>query len=118
MNHKICKHCDKKVVGRIDKEFCSIDCKNKYNYERRSQTKSATAVIDGYLHRNREILATLMGLSNKLIIDKSVLDQTGFKYDYHTSHYLNKDGKTYWMIYDFAWMTFSDQKILLIKKRF
>jgi hypothetical protein len=78
-----------------------------------SQTKSATAVIDRYLHKNREILATLMRLSNQLTIDKSVLDQTGFRYDYHTSHYLNKDGKTYWMIYDFAWMTFSDQKAVL-----
>ena len=72
MNHKICKYCDKKIVGRIDKKFCSIDCKNKYNYQRRSQTKSATTLIDGYLHRNREILATLMGLSDKLTIDKSM----------------------------------------------
>jgi hypothetical protein len=111
-----CKYCNQKITGRIDKVFCSLDCKNKHNYLQRRDTRSATKVIDGFLHRNREILATLIGAGTKYTVDKAVLDQTGFKYDYHTSHYTNKEGKVYWIVYDLAWMTFSDQKILIVRK--
>ncbi len=112
-----CKYCNQKLKGRIDKVFCSLDCKNKFNYLQRRETKLDTKLIDGYLHRNREILHTLIGNAQKYTVDKSVLDQTGFKYDYHTSHYINKEGKTYWLLYDIAWMSFSDMKILIVKKK-
>ncbi len=28
-----CLECGKEIHGRIDKKFCSIECKNRYNYE-------------------------------------------------------------------------------------
>ncbi len=31
--------------------------------------------------------------------------------------YLNKEGKTYRIVYDFAWMDFSDQKVLIVRKK-
>jgi hypothetical protein len=32
------------------------------------------------------------------------------------TRYLNNERKTYYVVYDYAWMTFSDQKILIIRK--
>jgi hypothetical protein len=57
-----------------------------------------------------------MGTTKKITIDRDILDRTGFKYNFHTSHYLNKEGKIYWLVYDYAWMEFSDGKVLLIRK--
>jgi hypothetical protein len=76
------------------------------------------AEIDGYLHRNREILALLTGDADKVDVDRLLLNRTGFKYEYHTGTYLNKEGKMYRIVYDYAWMEFSDQKVLIIRKKY
>ncbi|MCC7245487.1 MAG: hypothetical protein IT269_07405 [Saprospiraceae bacterium] len=114
---KQCEHCSKEIQGRSDKRFCSLDCKNKSAAVRRADTRDAVVEVDKWLHRNREILLTLMGNSNKEQFDRALLTRTGFKYEYHTGTYLNKEGKMYRLVYDFAWMEFSDQKILIVRKK-
>ncbi|MFN8303564.1 MAG: hypothetical protein U0U46_13815 [Saprospiraceae bacterium] len=92
-------------------------CKNTHNTALRRNTRDAVVEIDGYLHRNREILAMLAGEASKVEIDRLVLTRTGFRYEYHTGTYLNKEGKMYRLVYDYAWMDFSDQKILIVRKK-
>jgi hypothetical protein len=117
MNRLKCQQCGAEFKGRSDKRFCSVACKNAWHAEHRRATRDAVAEIDGYLHRNREILATLMGSASKVELDRLVLTRTGFKYEYHTGTYLNKEGKMYRIVYDYAWMDFSDQKILIVRKK-
>jgi hypothetical protein len=57
-----------------------------------------------------------MGDSRKEVFDRMILTKSKFRFEFHTGHYLNKQGKTYWLIYDYAWMEFSDQKILVVRK--
>ncbi|MFN0215902.1 MAG: hypothetical protein ACKVT2_16710, partial [Saprospiraceae bacterium] len=66
--------------------------------------------------RNREILATLMGESKKEMFDRAILTRAKFKWEYMTSIYKNKEGKWYHLVYDFAWMEFTDQQILVVRK--
>ncbi len=113
---KNCEHCKEIFVGRSDKRFCTTKCKNDFNNAIRKETKRVTDEIDGYLHRNREILALIMGSSKKETFDKLILVRAGFKFDFFTGIYLNKEGKTYFIIYDYAWMPFSDQSILIVRK--
>ena len=115
---RLCLSCRKEIKGRADKKFCGLTCKNQHSYQQRLVTKSEVAEIDRLLHRNRIILATLMGDSRKETFDRSVLTRAKFRWEFHTGHYVNKEGKTYWLIYDYAWMTFSDQKVLVIKKAY
>jgi len=70
-----------------------------------------------YLHRNREIIATLMGNSVKETIDKAILTRAKFRWEYMTGVYWNKEGKMYRLVYDFAWMDFSDQRVLIVRKK-
>jgi hypothetical protein len=58
-----------------------------------------------------------MGEATKVELDRLVLTRTGFRYEYHTGTYLNKEGKRYRLVYDYAWMDFSDQKVLVVRKR-
>lgn len=113
---KICENCKEAFIGRTDKRFCSTKCKNDFNNALRKNTKEITKEVDAYLHRNREILATLMGEAKKETFDKLVLTRTGFKYEYLTGIYTNKEGKLYKLIYDYAYMEFAEQKILVVKK--
>ncbi len=111
-----CISCQMELNGRSDKRFCSTACKNDFNNQLRKLTIKETAIIDAYLHRNREILMHVMGSHKKIQIDKLQLSKARFKFEYHTGHYINKEAKTYWQVYDFAWMEFSDQKILIVRK--
>ncbi len=114
---KNCLCCEKPLHGRSDKRFCSISCKNAWNAARRRTTRSITEQIDTILHRNREILAVLMGeKTNKMEVDRLVLDRAGFNFKYITGIYTNSQGKLYHYVYDFAWMEFSKQVVMIVRK--
>ncbi len=113
-----CIMCKKKLVGRSDKKFCSLDCKNEYHQKLRAVTQVATQSIDRILHRNRSILLELMGKNKtQMKIDRKLLDRKNFKYNYITGYYVNARGKTYHYVYDFSWMEFSDREILINRRR-
>jgi len=114
---KNCLSCGQEIQGRSDKRFCSLACKNAHNNDQRRQTKEVTAEVDALLHRNREVLALLMGDTKKTTFDRLILQRAGFKFEYLTGVYFNKEGKMYRIIYDFAWMDFSDQSVLVVRKK-
>jgi hypothetical protein len=114
---KQCLSCNHEMQGRADKRFCSLACKNAYNNEQRRQSRGATEEIDGYLHRNREVMALLMGDTKKATFDRLVLQRAGFKFDYLTGLYFTREGKMYRIVYDFAWLDIDGQNILLVRKK-
>ncbi|MEN9610146.1 MAG: hypothetical protein RLZZ628_960 [Bacteroidota bacterium] len=111
-----CQQCQTPIKGRSDKKFCSTTCKNAFNNAQKIATLEVTAEIDGYLHQNRTILNQLMGDSKKSTLDRLVLERAGFRFGYMTGIYRNKENKIYHIVYDYAWMDFSDQKILIVSK--
>ncbi len=115
---KKCKICSKIIVGRKDKLFCSVKCKNYYHINLRRVTVDATLNIDRILHRNRAILLEIMGKNAiQKKVSRIVLEQKKFRFNYLTHSYVNSKGKTFHWIYDFAWMSFSDDEILIVRKR-
>ncbi len=113
-----CKICNKEIIGRSDKIFCSVKCKNYYHVNLRKVTKIAVQEIDKILHRNRSILLELTGKNKTQIkIGRIILDKKKFNYKYHTHQFKNSRGKIYYYVYDFAWMEFSDNEILIIRKK-
>ena len=59
----------------------------------RKKTKSEVKTIDNFLHRNREILEVLMGNYKKMMIHKINLERAGFRFEYMTGIYHNKENK-------------------------
>lgn len=117
MKLRTCRLCKKEIKGRTDKIFCSIGCKNEYHTKLRKVTTKETQLIDSILHRNRAILLEIMGkYSKEKLILREVLDNKKFNYKYHTHTYLNKNNKLYKYVYDFGWMEFSNQKVLIIRQ--
>ena len=115
---KQCEICKIKMTGRSDKRFCSLDCKNKFNNQIRSPKNDIILQIDAILHRNHHILALLYGesKSKKIKIPRLVLSRTGFDFSHYTGTYQNSQNKTYHYVYDYAWMEFSSQEVLIVKK--
>ena len=113
-----CEQCGNPLAGRSDKRFCSVKCKNDFYSSQRRETRFATREVDQILHRNREILQTIMGEKrNKMTIARLELTQMGFNFDFITGIYSNKQGKMYHNVYDFAWMAFSTQEILIVRRK-
>lgn len=112
-----CPICKNEVVGRTDKRFCSVACKSSYHRQLRTATSRAAFEIDKILHRNRSILLELMGKHKVQIkVPSVVLYQKGFKHKYHTHITQNRQGKSYYYVYDFAWMPFSNDEVLIVRK--
>lgn len=112
-----CRLCKKTFRGRSDKLFCSIACKSSYHHKLRKATNYATADIDAILHRNRSILLEILGKNLKQKkVNRKLLDAKKFNFHYMTGYYINSKNKTYNYVYDFAWMIFSDQEILIVRR--
>ena len=117
MNKNKCKICSKILVGRNDKLFCSVKCKNYYHVNLRKATEREVKQIDTILHRNRSILLEILGKRKVQIkVERVLLEKKKFTFKYHTHFYTNSKGKTYYYVYDLAWMEFSNDEILIIRK--
>jgi len=113
-----CRICSKKITGRSDKKFCSTACKNYYHINLRKVTDAAVKQIDTILHRNRSILLEILGKSKtETKILRIILDQKKFNFKYHTHFHTNIQGKVYYYVYDFAWMEFSSDEVLIVRKK-
>lgn len=115
---RTCKICAKTLRGRSDKIFCSVDCKNHYHKYVRYATKQAAIEINGYLKRNYAILLELLGKNKTQIkVYRNILEKKKFRFKYHTHYHINSKGKMYRFVYDVAWMEFSDDEILIVRRR-
>lgn len=112
-----CKVCAKSIKGRSDKIFCSFYCKNVYHKKIRYASKVAAIEINGYLKRNYAILLEAL-TQNKVQIKiyRNLLEKKGFRFKYHTHFHVNSKSKTLFYVYDIAWIEFSDDEILVIRR--
>lgn len=112
-----CKICKKELKGRRDKIFCSIECKNYYHTNLRRVTNETAKELDKILHRNRSILLEVMGKNTiQKKVKRVLLAKKKFHFKYMTHFHMNSRGKMYHHIYDFVWMEFSDDEILIIRR--
>ena len=109
-----CRLCKTEFVGRTDKIFCSVKCKSDYSYQLNATNKPVTKSVDKILHRNRTILLEIMGKSIKQKkVSRRILDIKKFNYSYITNYHINSKNKLVHYVYDFSWMMFSDQEVLI-----
>lgn len=113
-----CKICKKELKGRNDKLFCSVTCKSFYHRKLNETTRKETIPIDKILHRNRSILLEFIGKQKTQIkIKRLDLDKKKFNFKYHTHININSKGKLFNWLYDLAWMEFSNDEILIVRRR-
>ena len=112
-----CKICKKELKGRADKIFCSLACKNYYHVNLRRVTNKVAIEIDRILHRNRSILLEILGKnSTQKKVCRLTLSKKKFSFKHLTHFNINSKGKMYHFLYDIAWMEFSDDEILIIRR--
>lgn len=105
-------------MGRGDKKFCSTECRSRYHKIHKSLPKEDLLYIkdiNRILNSNRTIIQNCLKEyeSPKLRIPRIELDKKGFKFEYCTRTYLNSKGKWIKYIYEYRWIEFSDQYVVL-----
>lgn len=119
MMRKPCPVCGNNIVGRSDKKFCCLACKNKFHHPAQRQTGNEIKIINRFLIQNYKIMEAVFKdeRENQLMIPRLLFEKMGFHFSYCTGCYLNKQGKLYRYIYNYSWMEFSTQDLMLNRKR-
>ncbi len=111
-----CMECGEKVLGRIDKKFCSDLCRNAYNNKLNSDANNLVRNINHALRKNRKILAAL-NKDGKTKLPREKLTTKGFDFTYFTNLYTTKKGATYYFCYDQGYLPISDDWVMLVVKQ-
>ncbi|MDJ0645376.1 MAG: hypothetical protein QNJ57_05255 [Flavobacteriaceae bacterium] len=110
-----CLECGEKVVGRIDKKFCSDYCRNTYNNKVNKESKNLIRNINNRLRKNYKVLSEL-NKTGKTKVTRNKLYDRGFDFQLFTSIYTTKTGNTYFYIYDQGYLALENEYYLLIKR--
>lgn len=115
LKERSCLECSDKVVGRIDKKFCSDYCRNAYNNKVNKESKNLIRNTNNRLRKNYNILSKL-NVSGKTKVTRRKLFDNGFDFHFFTSIYKTKTGNTYFYIYDEGYLALENEMFLLIKR--
>jgi predicted nucleic acid-binding Zn ribbon protein len=115
MENRKCLECGARVIGRIDKKFCSDYCRNAYNNKINKDSKNLIRNINNRLRKNYKILSEL-NTTGKIKVSRTKLYDKGFDFNFFTSIYTTKTGNTYYYLYDQGYLPLENETFLLIKR--
>jgi predicted nucleic acid-binding Zn ribbon protein len=113
---KKCEECNEEFEGRIDKKFCSDQCRNTYNNRQNKDTNNTVRNINYILRKNRRILEEL-NPHGKSRTTASKMEAKGFNFSYFTSEYITKNGAVYRYVYDQGYLKLDDNNYALVIKK-
>lgn len=111
-----CLECGDELFGRVDKKFCSDQCRNNYNNKQKRSDNNYIRNINNLLRKNHRILASLIK-GDKASAKKDKLVSLGFNFNYFTNTYTTKDGRTYYYCYDYGYLPTNEDWYTLVKKK-
>ena len=113
---KNCLECEKPLMGRVDKKFCSDMCRNSYNNRLNSDSHNLIRNMNNQLRRNRRILEELCP-EEKARTTKSFLMTRGFDFNLITSVRPTQKGSVYHFVYDYGYLELENDFYLIVKDK-
>lgn len=111
-----CLECGDKILGRIDKKFCSDHCRNAYNNKLNKDSKNLVRNINNRLRKNYRILDSFPLNDGKTKTTKARLINKGFDFEYLTNLYTTKKGTTYYFVYDLGYLPLDNDYYMIVKR--
>ena len=112
-NTRKCMVCGELLIGRIDKKFCSEQCKTHYHNQSPNKSEKIRRDLNKILSKNQTILKKYNPVG-KTTVRTEVLKSEGYNFKFFTHIYKTKNGFTYYFCYDFGYMPVEDDKILIV----
>lgn len=115
---RTCPTCGKNVKGRADKRFCDDYCRNNYNNQLNSDSVNYVRNINNILRRNRRILEeTMEGVEKATARSKAELAKKGYRFDFFTSIFTNKERETYYYCYEYGFKEVEHDKCIIVRNK-
>ncbi|MDK2910755.1 MAG: hypothetical protein PWR20_2323 [Bacteroidales bacterium] len=114
-NQRFCLECGEPLTGRRDKKFCGDQCRNNYNNRRYSESSVIIRKVNNILKKNYQILCEL-NPGGKTTIGRQKLVEKGYNFEYFTSQYITREGKTYHFVYDRGLLNLENDLIMMVVK--
>ena len=116
MEEKRCLDCGEILRGRVDKKFCSDQCRNNYNNRTHRDDFAVVRKVNAVLKSNYKILCGL-NQTGKTTLHRDRLLEAGFNFKYLTSIYKPKSSSnTYYFCYDQGYMELENGMLVLVKR--
>jgi hypothetical protein len=115
IDNKTCLECGRKFTGRVDKKFCSDQCRVTYNNRLNSDENNYVRNVNNALRKNRRIL-TELNPTGKTRLSGAKLKERGFDFQYFTNFYKTKDGVVYYYCYEQGYLPIENDFYLLVIK--
>ncbi len=115
MEDRLCLECGEKINGRVDKKFCTDQCRNTYNNRSNQSVNTYVRNVNQKLRKNRRILDG-MNPNGKSKTTKEKLLAKGFDFQFFTNTYQTKDGRIYYYCYDNGYLELDNDWYALVKK--
>lgn len=113
---RTCPECDREILGRIDKKFCSDYCRNAYNNKLNKDSKNLVRTVNNRLRKNYRILDSFELKDGKTRTTKIRLMDKGFDFEYITNLYTTKKGSTYFFVYDLGYLPLDNDYYMIVKR--
>lgn len=113
---KKCLECKGQVKGRIDKKFCSDQCRTTHFNRLNSDSTNFIRNINNILRKNRRILAMLNPKGTTKVSKTELLDE-GFKFSYFTNTFVTKKGKIYHFCYDYGYLDLGNNTYAIVIRK-
>jgi len=110
-----CLDCGETIYGRVDKKFCSDQCRNNYNNRMNSDNTAMVRNVNSILRKNRRILAELLP-SDKITVHKDKLVNKGFNFNYITHIYTTQKGSSYRFVYEYGYLPLENDFYMLVMR--
>jgi hypothetical protein len=113
MIDRACEECGAPLRGRIDKRFCSDQCRSTHNNRRNWEPNRYVREINTVLRRNRRILDSL-NPGGKVKVAAARLKERGFDFRYHTTVSHVREGGLCYYCYDQGYVPLEKNYYLLL----
>lgn len=110
-----CPECGDKIVGRIDKKFCSDYCRNAFNNNLNKDSRNLMRNINNRLRKNYRILEEL-NPRDKTRSSKTKMLSKGFNFEYFTNIYTTRTGNVYYFIYDQGYLPLEGGDYAIVRR--
>lgn len=113
---KKCLECNEVIKGRVDKKFCSDQCRNSFNNSQNGLSNNYIRNINNVLRKNRRILLQLTP-NDKSKVSRNKLSEKGFKFNFYTNTYTTQKGVTYYFCYDYGYLPLENGYFALVLRK-
>ncbi len=113
MDKRICLICSEPLVGRIDKKFCTPDCRSIFHNQRKTPHEQFISKTNKVLRSNRSIL-NFFNPKGHTVVRYELLYERGFNFNLFSGIYRSQNGKIYYLCYDMAYSYLPEQKIRIV----